>query len=59
MRNALKGIFNGHGQVPTTGLIATQRFALSAIFVNQLAPLYRFEHDLELYIDLTAFLQTA
>ena len=32
-----KGIFDGHGQVSTKGLIATQRFALGAIFVYQLA----------------------
>ena len=32
-----KGIFDGHGQVPTKGLIATQRFALEAIFAYQLA----------------------
>ena len=32
-----KGIFDGHGQVPTKGLLATQRFALGAIFVYQLA----------------------
>jgi len=32
-----KGIFDGHGQVPTKGLIATQRFALGAIFVYQYA----------------------
>src|SRR5947199_1080447 len=44
-----KGIFDGHGQVPTKGLIATQRFALGAIFVYQLALLYRFEHDLNLF----------
>src|SRR5258708_3223112 len=42
-----KGIFDGHGQVPTKGLIATQRFALGAVFVYQLALLYRFEHHLE------------
>ena len=30
-----KGIFDGHGQVPTKGLLATQRFALGAIFVYQ------------------------
>jgi hypothetical protein len=36
-----KGIFDGHGQVPTKGLLATQRFALGAIFVYQLALLYR------------------
>ena len=49
------GIFDGHGQVPTKGLIATQRFALGAIFVYQLALLYRFEHDLPLCIGLKAF----
>jgi hypothetical protein len=31
------GIFDGHGQVPTKGLLATQRFALGAILVYQLA----------------------
>ncbi len=54
-----KGIFDGHGQVPTKGLIATQRFALGAIFVYQLALLYRFEHGLELCIGLKAFLKAA
>lgn len=54
-----KGIFDGHGQVPTKGLIATQRFALGAIFVYQLALLYRFEHDLPLCIGLKAFLKSA
>jgi len=54
-----KGIFDGHGQVPTKGLIATQRFALGAIFVYQLALLYRFEHTLELCVGLKAFLKSA
>jgi hypothetical protein len=54
-----KGIFDGHGQVPTKGLIATQRFALGAIFVYQLALLSRFEHDLELCVGLKAFLKAA
>jgi len=54
-----KGTFDGHGQVPTKGLIATQRFALGAIFVYQLALLYRFEQDLELCIGLKAFLKAA
>ncbi len=53
------GIFDGHGQVPTKGLIATQRFALGAIFVYQLALLYRFEHDLQLCVGLKAFLKAA
>ena len=54
-----KGIFDVHGQVPTKGLINTQRFALGAIFVYQLALLYRFEHNLSLRVGLKAFLQAA
>ena len=54
-----KGIFDGHGQVPTKGLVATQRFALGAIFVYQLALLYRFEHGLDLCLGLKAFLKGA
>lgn len=54
-----KGIFDGHGQVPTKGLIATQRFALGAIFVYQLALLYRFENHLDLCLGLKAFLKAA
>jgi Transposase DDE domain len=54
-----KGIFDGHGQVPTKGLLATQRFALGAIFVYQLALLYRFEHSLDLCVGLKAFLKAA
>jgi len=54
-----KGIFDGHGQVPTKGLLATQRFALGAIFVYQLALVYRFEHDLDLCVGLKAFLKAA
>lgn len=54
-----KGIFDGHGQVPTKGLINTRRFALGAIFVYQLALLYRFEHSLDLNLGLKAFLKAA
>ena len=54
-----KGIFDGHGQVPTKGLVNTQRFALGAIFVYQLALLHRFEHDLDLRAGLKAFLKAA
>lgn len=54
-----KGIFDGHGQVPTKGLLNTQRFALGAIFVYQLALLYRFENGLNLNIGLKAFLKAA
>jgi hypothetical protein len=54
-----KSIFGGNGQVPTKGLVATRRFALGAIFVYQLALLYRFEHGLDLNIGLKAFLKAA
>jgi hypothetical protein len=54
-----KGIFDAHGQVPTKGLVNTRRFALGAIFVYQLALLYRFEHTLDLNLGLKAFLKAA
>jgi len=54
-----KGIFDGHGQVPTKGLVNTQRFALGAILVYQIALLYRFEHGLDLRIGLKPFLKAA
>jgi hypothetical protein len=54
-----KGIFDGHAQVPTRGLVATRRFALGAVFVYQLALLYRHEHGLDLNVGLKAFLKAA
>lgn len=54
-----KSIFDGHGQVPTKGLLASQRFALGAILVYQLALLHRFENDLPLCLGLKAFLKAA
>jgi hypothetical protein len=54
-----KGIFDGHGQVPTKGLVNTQRFALGAILVYQIALLYRFEHGLSLRVGLKPFLKAA
>lgn len=54
-----KGIFDGHGQVPTKGLVATRRFALGAVLVYQLALWYRFEHGLDLNIGLKPFLKAA
>jgi hypothetical protein len=54
-----KGIFEAHGQVPTKGLVATQRFALGAIFLYQLALLYRFQHGLDLRVGLKAFIRAA
>jgi Transposase DDE domain len=54
-----KGIFDGHGQVPTKGLCNTRRFALGAILVYQLAALYRFQNGLDLNVGLKAFLKAA
>ena len=49
----------GMDKFPTCGWIASQRFALGAIFVYQLVLLCRFEHDLELCVGLKAFLKAA
>jgi hypothetical protein len=54
-----KGIFDGHSQVPTKGLVNTRRFVLGAIFVYQLALFYRFENGLGLRVGLKAFLKAA
>jgi len=54
-----KGIFDGHGQVPTKGLTNTRRFILGAIVVYQLMLWYRFEHGLDLRVGLKAFLKAA
>ena len=54
-----KGIFDAHGQVPTKGKANTQRFALSAVFVYQLALLYRFENGLDLRVGLKPFIKAA
>lgn len=54
-----KGIFEAHQQVPTKGLVTTRRFALGAIFLYQLALLYRFQHGLELRVGLKAFIRAA
>jgi hypothetical protein len=54
-----KGIFDGHRPVPTKGEVNTRRWALSAIFVYQLALLYRWEHHLSLRVGLKAFLKAA
>lgn len=55
----VKGIFDGHGQVPTKGLVNTRRFALGAVLVYQLALLYRYENGLDLNVGLKAFLKAA
>jgi hypothetical protein len=54
-----KGIFEAHAQVPTKGWLATRRFALGAIFLYQLALLYRFQHGLDLRVGLKAFIRAA
>lgn len=54
-----KGIFVAHEQVPTKGLVATKRFALGALFVYQLALLYRWEQGLSLRVGLKSFLRAA
>ena len=54
-----KGIFDGHASVPTKGLASTSRWALGAIFVYQLALLYRHEHQQPLRIGLKTFIKAA
>jgi hypothetical protein len=54
-----KGMFDGHGQVPTKGLTNTRRFALGAVLVYQLLVWYRFEHGLDLRVGLKACLKAA
>ncbi len=45
--------------MPTKGLVNTTRFALGAVFVYQLALLYRFEQQLDLRVGMKAFLKAA
>jgi hypothetical protein len=54
-----KAIFDCGGQVPTKGRVATRRFALGAVFVYQLALLYRFETRGPLRAGLKPLLQAA
>jgi hypothetical protein len=57
-----KDIFDCDRQVPTRGLINTQRFVLGAVLVYQLSLWYRFEagQDLrDLRTGLKAFLKAA
>ena len=54
-----KGIFDGHGAVPTRGRGATQRFALGAVFLYQLTLLYRHQIGADLRVGLKAFLKAA
>jgi Transposase DDE domain len=54
-----KGMFEGHQAVPTKGVVATQRFALGAVFVYQLSLLHRHAHGADLRVGLKAFLRAA
>lgn len=54
-----KAIFEVHGQVPTRGSINTQRFAVGAVLVYQLALLYRHERNLDINRGLKSFLRAA
>jgi hypothetical protein len=54
-----KAIFEVHGQVPTKGRINTERFALGAVLVYQLALLYRHERNLDINRGLKPFLRAA
>ena len=54
-----KTIFDVHGQVPTKGEVNTQRFALGAVFVYQLALLHRHEQKLDINRGLKPFLRAA
>jgi hypothetical protein len=59
LNEQFKGIFDGHGQVPTKGLVNTRRWALGAVFVYQLTLWYRHEHGLDLRVGLKPFLKAA
>ncbi len=54
-----KAIFDVHGSVPTKGLVATRRFALSAVLVYQLAILYCYLTEADLRIGLKALVKAA
>jgi hypothetical protein len=54
-----KGIFDGHGPVCTRGAGNTARFALGAVFVYQVALLYRHQQHLPLNVGLKAFIKAA
>jgi hypothetical protein len=54
-----KATFGCLGQVPTRGLVPTQRFALGAVLVYQLTLLHRHEIGADLRVGLKPFLQAA
>ncbi len=59
LNGQFKAIFDCLGQVPTRGLVATQRFALGAVVVYQLTLLYRFETGGDLRAGLKPLLKAA
>jgi Transposase DDE domain len=54
-----KAIFDVHGPVPTRGRVATERFALGAVFLYQLTLLHRHHLALPLRVGLKAYLKAA
>jgi len=52
-------LFDGHGSVPTRGLLPTRRYLLAAVLVYQLLLLYRFEADGDLRVGLKALFKAA
>jgi hypothetical protein len=59
LNGQFKGLFDCGGQVPTRGLVNTQRFILGAVLVYQLTLWYRFEAGQDLRSGLKAFLKAA
>ena len=59
LNGQFKGIFECGGQVPTRGLMPTQRYILGAVLVYQLTLLYRFEAGQDLRVGLKPFLRAA
>jgi hypothetical protein len=51
-----QGIFEGHGQVPTRGVVATRPCSLGAILVYHLAVLQRHDIGADLCMELKAFI---
>jgi hypothetical protein len=54
-----KAIFDVHGPVPTKGQTNTARFALGAVFLYQLAVLYRHERGIQDNVGMKPFLRAA
>jgi len=54
-----KAIFDGHGQVPTRGRMATQRYVLAAVFIYQVTLFYRHQTGGDLRLGLKPLLKAA